>query len=877
MMIRLLKKYRVIGFRRRKLYSFFLMQVVLNGHPMVYGRLPAGYQYISPLPNASHVSPHATILFRLRSEKPSQIINLNSCVIMQGSKSGRYTCRISTASDHQTVICRPDLPFSPGEKVTVNIRPQFEPEVKAGAKPIEFELTISNDLSRGAEKSEQKSAPAAFSSASGSNGSTSRVAAKIFPNGVSVPANFPEFKVTVAEEPFRGHLFLSTIEKNNWAIIFDPDGYPCWYLNTPYPRYDLKLQDNSWITMFVQKEEGRSFGSGFIALDHTLTEVDSFYADGGYETDYHELKLLDGGNYLLLGTREERVDLSGLFPGGNTDAIVRESAIQEFTATGEMIFLWRAWDHFDITDLEIENIYLPAIRFPHMNALDIDQDGHILLSSRHLSEITKINRQTGEIIWRLGGAHNQFTFINDPLAGFSGQHDVHALGNGRYLLFDNGNLHQPPVSRAVEYELDTDKMTATLVWQFRDTPDKYSSWMGNAQRLPNGNTLINWSRREFPKPTEVTPEGKKVFEMEFPDQINCYRIFRFDWQGEARKPYLMAEPYDDHVTLLFNKFGDRDIQYYKIYADERPQPTTVVDTSRQSQKTLFGLTNKRNYYFRVTAVDTAGGESPFSNEETVFVNSTMPEENMVLNADFSDGLDFWKVMVNDDSAQSSAGVNGEQQFHFAIAKGGSEFHHIQLSQGQMKLLKGQEYLFEFDARADSGRLIEAYVTDENDAGVNYGKIGPTWLSTGMKHFAYPFRPNLTDFKAVVIFNAGSSDADVFIDNVSLKQNSETDVGGLEERFDFRLQQNYPNPFNQETIIEYHLSKRSRVRLTVCNINGQLICPLVEKIQDAGHHRITWNGRNLENVPVCSGIYFCRLEMMSQEGNITGINKMTLLR
>ena len=55
--------------------------------------------------------------------------------------------------------------------------------------------------------------------------------------------------------------------------------------------------------------------------------------------------------------------------------------------------------------------------FPHMNAIDVDTDGHILLSSRSTSEITKINRDTGEIIWRFGGVNNQFTFANDPLSG----------------------------------------------------------------------------------------------------------------------------------------------------------------------------------------------------------------------------------------------------------------------------------------------------------------------------------------------------------------------------------------------------------------------------------------------------------------------------
>ena len=37
----------------------------------------------------------------------------------------------------------------------------------------------------------------------------------------------------------------------------------------------------------------------------------------------------------------------------------------------------------------------------------------LMISSRHLNEITKISRTTGDIIWRFGGKNNQFTFVND--------------------------------------------------------------------------------------------------------------------------------------------------------------------------------------------------------------------------------------------------------------------------------------------------------------------------------------------------------------------------------------------------------------------------------------------------------------------------------
>ena len=62
-------------------------------------------------------------------------------------------------------------------------------------------------------------------------------------------------------------------------------------------------------------------------------------------------------------------------------------------------------------------------------------------------------REDGRILWRLGGKNNEFTFVNDP-ERFSQQHSIRRIPNGHVMLFDNGNYHAVPHSRAVEYALD---------------------------------------------------------------------------------------------------------------------------------------------------------------------------------------------------------------------------------------------------------------------------------------------------------------------------------------------------------------------------------------------------------------------------------------
>ena len=157
--------------------------------------------------------------------------------------------------------------------------------------------------------------------------------------------------------------------------------------------------------------------------------------------------------------------MDSIVPGGNPNAIVTGLIIQEIDTNKNVVFQWRSWDHFAITDVAscYASVSLtgPRIDYAHGNAIELDHDGNLLISSRFMNEITKINRQTGAIIWRFGlnADNNMFTIINDT-RGFSHQHDVRRLNNGHITVFDNGNCLSPEYSRTLEYELDEDNMIA---------------------------------------------------------------------------------------------------------------------------------------------------------------------------------------------------------------------------------------------------------------------------------------------------------------------------------------------------------------------------------------------------------------------------------
>jgi hypothetical protein len=99
---------------------------------------------------------------------------------------------------------------------------------------------------------------------------------------------------------------------------------------------------------------------------------------------------------------------------------------------------------------------------------------------------------------------------------------------------------------------------------------------------------------------------------------------------------------------------------------------------------------------------------------------------------------------------------------------------------------------------------------------------------------------------------------------------------------FVLSQNYPNPFNPSTTIRYRVhpglirgSNHTPVHITlaVYNVLGRKVRTLVDQDRLAGTYRITWDGRDDDGMKVCSGVYFCRLEVQDQAWT----RKMLLLK
>lgn len=76
---------------------------------------------------------------------------------------------------------------------------------------------------------------------------------------------------------------------------------------------------------------------------------------------------------------------------------------------------------------------------------------------------------------------------------------------------------------------------------------------------------------------------------------------------------------------------------------------------------------------------------------------------------------------------------------------------------------------------------------------------------------------------------------------------------------FELFQNFPNPFNQSTTLIYELPRSVVVTVEVYSVLGQRLITLAAGRQGPGRYRITYGGLDEANLPLASGLYFCRMK------------------
>jgi Arylsulfotransferase (ASST) len=356
-----------------------------------------------------------------------------------------------------------------------------------------------------------------------------------------------------------------------------------------------------------------------IIMNSSYQVVKTISAGNGLSADLHEFQLTSRGTALI--TSEFPVIVNGTAVGGAANEVVLDSVVQEIDIpTGLVLFQWDSLDHVPITagytsppnkpkkkgKPAIPNGAWDPFDYFHVNSIAVDSGGNLLISARNTWAVYKVNRETGAVIWTLGGKNSNFRL--GPGASFAFQHDVRvrAAGDSLVSMFDDGA--GPPYvhsqSRALELRLNLKHKTATVVSQRLHSPPLLASFEGNEQEMQNGDDFVGWG--EEPYFSQYNAKGSLIFEGRFVDANITYRAYRFSWSGSPTTPPAVATvSHGRKMTVYVSWNGATNVAAWRVFAGTTANAMPAVATApKRGFETA--ITAPARAYVSVQALDAKG-------------------------------------------------------------------------------------------------------------------------------------------------------------------------------------------------------------------------------------------------------------------------------
>ncbi len=347
------------------------------------------------------------------------------------------------------------------------------------------------------------------------------------------------------------------------AVIVDAAGEPIW--ENPLVgqvTMNFRVQRYRGSPVLTWWEGSIELGHGvgeYVILDASYRAVRRVQAVRGLRGDLHEFLITPRDTALLTSYVVRNADLSSV--GGSHHGTIQDAIFQEIDlASGRLLLEWHSLDH-----IALEESYAPVEAdwdFFHINSVDLDTDGNLLVSARSTHTVYKIAR-SGEIIWRLGGKHSDFSI--GPGASFAWQHDARRQPDGTLTLLDNGATPAvEPLSRGLILDVDERAMSAALVRQYTHRKILAGS-QGNVQLLANGNVFVGWG--EAPRVSEFHRSGHMLFDAVLGEKYECYRAFRLPWSGRpADAPAIALTGRGRDLTAYASWNGATEVHSWQLLA-----------------------------------------------------------------------------------------------------------------------------------------------------------------------------------------------------------------------------------------------------------------------------------------------------------------------
>jgi len=407
-----------------------------------------------------------------------------------------------------------------------------------------------------------------------------------------------------------GYIFIALKEGagEHGPMIIDDQGQLVW-LGKHRSARDFKVQRHRGKPVLTWWE-GRvvaAHGVGeYVIFDDSYREIARVRAGNGYRGDLHEFLITPEDTALLTAYAPAQTDLSPI--GGPEDGAVWDGIVQEVNIeTGMVLFEWHSLQHVSLE----ESYYAPTkgagwpYDYFHINSIDVDHDGNLLVSARNTCAVYKVDRKSGEVLWRLGGKKSDFEMGEGTRTAF--QHDARRHQDGTITIFDNGahpKVHQK--SRAIVVELDEERIRAILARTYTLPQEILSTSQGNAQHLPDRNVFVGWGSEPFV--SEFSYDGEVLLYGRLPDDGESYRAFRFEWRGHPTEdPAVTGEQRTEgRVAVHASWNGATEVASWEVVSGPGPDQMAPLGSVPRDGFETDMLAQATGPYVAVRALDSSG-------------------------------------------------------------------------------------------------------------------------------------------------------------------------------------------------------------------------------------------------------------------------------
>jgi hypothetical protein len=395
-------------------------------------------------------------------------------------------------------------------------------------------------------------------------------------------------------------------------LIYTPQGKLVWFgqLSGGLTAEDLNVQSYEGqrdLTFWQGKVLSLGFGQGEdVVLNSHYQHVATVKGGNGLKADLHEFQIAPHDVSYTTAYNPIRCNLSSA-EGEKGGAIV-DAAIQEIDMkTGLVRWEWHSLDHVAVAESETSPPKSTPWDWFHLNSIDPEPDGNILISARSTWAAYQLEGGSGKILWRLGGTNSSFKM--GPGTKTAWQHDGRMLPNGEVTLYDDGA--NPPIheqSRALRIALDLKTHEARLssVFEHPDPPLLAAS-QGNMQTLSDGNTVVEYGG--VPEISEYAKNGSLLFDAHLAYELISYRGFRFPWSGRPATPPAVLANLNNTAeeTIVHASWnGATEAASWRVLAGTQPDSLKALATIPATGFESSTILPTKYSYVEVQALDSAG-------------------------------------------------------------------------------------------------------------------------------------------------------------------------------------------------------------------------------------------------------------------------------